>query len=151
MLHDTSDDWLQELAAHGCFLCRGEGRMPSGSSGWSECLNCLRVFAALQAVRDVEQDRAFTQWKKKKTEIADLRDQLTIEKELGEKNGMEVLALRTKLERLKAMLAKALDEWEYACEYKGDYFRKKHGDDVRIAEMRSVLLEEQVPPLREVE
>lgn len=40
---------------------------------------------------------------------------------------------------LRTMLTEALDAWEYACEYKGDYFRKKHGDDEQIAQMRAKL------------
>ena len=41
---------------------------------------------------------------------------------------------------LRGLLLESLDEWEYAVTYKGEYFDQKHGDSVRIAEMRKELL-----------
>ena len=37
---------------------------------------------------------------------------------------------------LRCLLQEALGDWEYATKYKGEYFDQKHGDSVRIAEMR---------------
>lgn len=39
----------------------------------------------------------------------------------------------------QARLRQALDEWEYACTYKGEYFTRKHGDAEHIAELRAFL------------
>lgn len=44
-----------------------------------------------------------------------------------------------RLAKLDAALAEALDEWEYASAYKGEHLAKKHGDAVRIAELRTLL------------
>ena len=45
--------------------------------------------------------------------------------------------------RLQEALREALDGWAYAAQYKGEYFRGKHGDDADIARL-SALLDE--PP-----
>jgi hypothetical protein len=37
---------------------------------------------------------------------------------------------------IKAVLCEALDEWEYASQYKGKYLQIKHGDLERIEEIR---------------
>lgn len=39
---------------------------------------------------------------------------------------------------LRAALIEALDEWQDASQYKGDYLRQKHGDEARIAELRAL-------------
>ena len=40
---------------------------------------------------------------------------------------------------LKEALEEALDGWEYAAQYKGEYFIKKHGDSEDIARLRKLL------------
>ena len=47
--------------------------------------------------------------------------------------------LRDRLAKLEAALSEALDEWAYAAQYKGEHLAKKHGDTVRIAELRTLL------------
>lgn len=42
-------------------------------------------------------------------------------------------------EALAAIAREALDEWEYAAQYKGEFLAKKHGDAERIAEHRKAL------------
>lgn len=43
--------------------------------------------------------------------------------------------------RLADALEEALDGWEYAASYKGDYLRNKHGDAEDIARLRALLAE----------
>jgi hypothetical protein len=40
---------------------------------------------------------------------------------------------------LRAALKDALDGWEYAANYKGEYLARKHGDAEDIAELRTLL------------
>ncbi len=46
---------------------------------------------------------------------------------------------RDRVRDLEAALREALDEYEYACEYKGDYLVKKHEDKETLARLRGVL------------
>ena len=41
--------------------------------------------------------------------------------------------------RLREALKEALDEWQDSSAYKGDYLAHKHGDVVRIVELRKLL------------
>jgi hypothetical protein len=50
-----------------------------------------------------------------------------------------ILAIAEEMRRLRAGLGEALDEWECAGSYKGDYLVWKHGDAERIAELRALL------------
>jgi hypothetical protein len=45
-------------------------------------------------------------------------------------------------DRLHDALKEALEGWEYAAQYKGEYFVKKHGDMEEIAELRKLLAKE---------
>jgi hypothetical protein len=40
---------------------------------------------------------------------------------------------------LKEALREALNEWEYASQYKGEFLAKKHGDAESIARLRKLL------------
>jgi cell division septum initiation protein DivIVA len=45
-------------------------------------------------------------------------------------------------DRLREALKEALDSWQEAAQYKGEYFLKKHGDMEEIAELRKLLAKE---------
>jgi uncharacterized protein YlxW (UPF0749 family) len=45
-------------------------------------------------------------------------------------------------DRLREALDEALDSWQEAAQYKGDYLMKKHGDMEDIAELRKLLTKE---------
>lgn len=49
------------------------------------------------------------------------------------------LNLDQRVQRLTTMLAEVCVEYEDACEYKGEYFTKKHGDRELIAEARELI------------
>ena len=51
----------------------------------------------------------------------------------------DVAALVERTGKLEKALAYALNEWEYASQYKGDYLAKKHGDVEEIAARRALL------------
>jgi hypothetical protein len=48
-------------------------------------------------------------------------------------------ALRERVGKLEEALGEALDGWEYAAQYKGEFLAAKHGDASDIAEMRKLL------------
>lgn len=51
----------------------------------------------------------------------------------------ELFALRDRLAKLESALKTALDEWEHASQYKGEFLAAKHGDAEDIAELRKLL------------
>ena len=51
-------------------------------------------------------------------------------------------AAEARLHTVVEALREALDEYEYACSYKGEYFVRKHGDKETLARLRAVLGEE---------
>jgi hypothetical protein len=51
----------------------------------------------------------------------------------------EIDALTFERNELRTLLVEALEEWEYAVTYKGEYFDQKHGDSARIAEIRALI------------
>ena len=50
-----------------------------------------------------------------------------------------------RVQKLELALKDAIEEYEYACEYKGEHFVKKHGDRERIVELRAVLAHTLIP------
>jgi hypothetical protein len=46
---------------------------------------------------------------------------------------------RAEVERLTKALGEALDGWEYAAPYKGEYLAEKHGDSEDIARLRALI------------
>lgn len=56
-------------------------------------------------------------------------------------NGLHGCDPRDRIDVLERALKEALDEYEYAVQYKGDYFTEKHGDRETIARLRAVLPE----------
>lgn len=48
-------------------------------------------------------------------------------------------ALRERAEALARALEEALEAWEYAAKYKGEYLADKHGDFEDIARLRALL------------
>ena len=49
------------------------------------------------------------------------------------------LRLEAEVAALRAALTEALEGWEYAAQYKGEYFIKKHGDADDITRLRALL------------
>ena len=55
---------------------------------------------------------------------------------------MGIIYTKAYVDALRAALEEALDGWEYAAQYKGEYFVKKHGDTEDIARLRKLLDED---------
>lgn len=51
----------------------------------------------------------------------------------------ELEQLKKQCRELKSALKEALEGWEYAAKYKGDFLSKKHGDFEDISKLRKLL------------